>query len=81
MDYILTLLLQNKCIYCQTELNKNNWVSQWGGHAHHHYKIIPCDKCTRKNWVRLEVPGSGHDFTLKRDFSPLESAVRKVWEK
>ena len=70
------------CSYCKKELKREFWRSEWDfNHPdEHHYKSIKCE-CGKKNWVKVEFVGSGHDLAFKQDFSPLESAVRKVREK
>ncbi len=80
MDYIFNRPSLHKCLYCKQGLNGEKWYSSWAGGHEHHYKVIHCEKCKRKNWGRVNFPGSGHDSVLK-GLSPLESTVRKVWEK
>lgn len=74
--------LGKKCLYCKKELDSSLWSSHWDAlhHEEHHYKLIKCG-CGKKNWVKMDFCGSGHDESLKRPFSPLESCVRKVREK
>ena len=81
MGYILNLFHQNRCVYCRNELDKARWNSTWGDHQEHHYKTIHCEKCRKHNWVKVNFPGSGHDPLFRQPISPLESTVRKVWEK
>jgi len=71
-----------KCLYCKKELDLNQWNSQWDSlhHEIHHYKIIRCE-CGKKNWVKVDFDGSGHDQVFQTEPSPLESMVRKVREK
>lgn len=81
MDYILNRLWQNKCLYCKQELNKEAWHSTWGEGHEHHYKAIDCQKCKRTNWAKIHFPGTGHDGLFKQEMSPLESTIKKVWDK
>jgi len=71
-----------RCLYCKKELDTSLWTSQWDQlhHEEHHYKAIKCN-CGKKNWVKLDFLGSGHDEAIQRHLSPLESVVRKVREK
>jgi len=64
-----------RCCYCRKELDVEQWNSCWD--SEYHYKSIICE-CGKKNWVRLEFDGSGHDFLFKKDVFPLESTVRRV---
>ncbi|MEK6938895.1 MAG: hypothetical protein AABX04_07685 [Nanoarchaeota archaeon] len=71
-----------RCLYCKKELDLMQWSSHWDdlNHEEHHYKAVKCD-CGKKNWVKMDFLGSGHDEVLQRKLSPLESMVRKVREK
>lgn len=71
-----------KCTYCCRELDNFKWISQWDeqNHQAHHYKSIICE-CGKKNWIKVDFQGSGHDFVLKQELSPLESMVKKVRER
>ncbi len=82
MEQVIEQFRKIGCTYCKKELKKEHWSSEWD-HQHpdaHHYKSVRCE-CGKKNWVKVEFVGSGHDLAFKQDFSPLESAVRKVRER
>jgi len=71
-----------RCLYCKKDLEPSLWASQWDNlhHSEHHYKIIKCE-CGKKNWIKVDFFGSGHDECLQKHISPLESTVRRVREK
>ncbi|MFH0701091.1 MAG: hypothetical protein V2A62_01500 [Candidatus Woesearchaeota archaeon] len=71
-----------RCLYCRKELDLSQWNSQWDNlhQQEHHYKAVKCE-CGKKNWIKVDFLGSGHDEILQRKLSPLESMVRKVREK
>ncbi|MBS1266773.1 MAG: hypothetical protein MAG795_00742 [Candidatus Woesearchaeota archaeon] len=53
------LIKQNmECLYCSEEAEKR-WVSEWN--CEHHYKSFCCKNCGKKNFVRVNFQGSGHD--------------------
>ncbi len=83
MDLQLRNFLGCRCEYCCKDIDKTKWDSEWDKRYHlsHHYKSIKCDSCGKKNWVKVEFDGSGHDFLFKRDISPIESLVRRVKER
>lgn len=68
-------LRHNSCIYCKKELNDKDWNSEWGDSQH--YKTIRCGCCGKKNWLRVDYAGSGHDNPLLED-QTLEAMVKKV---
>ena len=68
---------RKQCLYCQQDLSENQWASEWLSEEVH-YKIIQCD-CGKKDWVRVDFYGSGHD-SFPNELSPLESTVKKVQE-
>jgi len=68
------------CNRCGEKLNDKRWDSEWDPcHPEvHHYKSILCD-CGKKNWLRMNFLGSGHD-RIQEDPNPIESSVKKVQE-
>ncbi|MFH1682407.1 MAG: hypothetical protein ABIA37_01290 [Candidatus Woesearchaeota archaeon] len=48
-----------KCRKCGNDLEHKPWESQF--EANQHYKTNTCDKCGKKNWIKVEFDGSGHD--------------------
>jgi hypothetical protein len=73
---------KQRCLYCRKEVDLGGWHSCWDDcHCHaHHYKALKCD-CGRKNWIKVEFDGSGHDWTLRTELPPLEAMVKKVRER
>lgn len=69
------------CPYCKIEL-KGGWYSEF--HIETHYKNLICE-CGKKNWIRVNFIGSGHDsFRLgnkKTIEDRLESEKRKEKKK
>ena len=67
------------CHRCGNDLDKEKWNSEWDPSKpdDHHYKSFVCD-CGKKNWVRVNFPGSGHDRVLQEEEDSIESAVSKV---
>ena len=82
MKHILSQLGNVQCLYCSESLKEELWRSEWqGSWGEHHYKSLKCDDCGKKNWVKTDFPGSGHDAVLRKDTRTLESVVRRVGEK
>jgi len=81
MEHILKHFKDNNCVYCHHSLEKESWSSEWGSSAGHHYKILHCSSCRKKNWLNVNFDGSGHDGVLKQEWSSLESTLRKVAER
>ena len=50
--------IKENCIYCGCDLSNKRWKSHFEGDLH--YKIIVC-KCGKKNNVKVNFLGSGHD--------------------
>ncbi|MBW2970540.1 hypothetical protein KY320_00095 [Candidatus Woesearchaeota archaeon] len=48
-----------ECIYCHCKTKDKKWSSEWN--EEHHYKTFICDRCKRKNHVKVDFHGSGHD--------------------
>ncbi len=76
---------RNQCVYCSNDLTEKQWSSKWDQeyHEEHHYKIVQCD-CGKKNWLKTNFHGSGHDTNIIRkedDESTLDSTIKKVFEK
>ena len=70
-----------RCQYCRKDLDKSKLDSEWDPREHeiHHYKHILCD-CGKKNWVKVDFSGSGHDNLFSKT-TTLESTVKKVRER
>ena len=54
-----------QCRKCGNDLEDKPWQSNWEGAQH--YKTNTCDRCGKKNWVKVDFEGSGHD-----DWKPSE---------
>ena len=69
------------CHRCGSELDPEKWGSEWDPNhpENHHYKSHLCT-CGKKNWVRINFPGSGHDKVLLEEEKSIESAIRAVKE-
>jgi len=69
------------CNRCGEKLNDKRWDSEWDPcHPEvHHYKSILCD-CGKKNWLRMNFLGSGHDQVLEGNSNFVESTIKKVQE-
>ena len=50
---------KNFCVYCGKELKGKNWNSEF--EAELHYKTVKCPECKKKNRIRVDFHGSGHD--------------------
>ncbi len=48
-----------KCLFCNNSLENKPWQSQW--ELNQHYKTHICEKCGKKNWVKVDFLGSGDD--------------------
>lgn len=75
MEDILRGVDSVRCNYCPHILEKEWLDSEWDEEKH--YKIVNCWECGKKNWVKAEFEGSGHDHDLHGKGS-IESMVRKV---
>jgi hypothetical protein len=69
-----------ECDYCMHDLGEN-WESNWGDNEEQHYKAVECDNCSKKNWVKVDFVGSGHDRDFGKCEKTLESTLKKVPEK
>tara|TARA_Y100000310_G_C20368346_1_gene662312 strand:+ start:124 stop:390 length:267 start_codon:yes stop_codon:yes gene_type:complete len=69
------------CTKCGNEIDSKSWSSEWdeANPEVHHYKSFSCD-CGKKNWIKVDFPGSGHDELFDRKKEELKSAVRTVRE-
>jgi hypothetical protein len=63
------------CNYCSQELNLLDVKSEWDT-DNRHYKLLICS-CGKKNWVKVDYFGSGHE----KEWSELESIVQLVVQK
>ena len=70
------------CNRCGKETDKKQWYSEWDPNhpEEHHYKSFLCG-CGKKNWLRVNFGGSGHDKALFNDSNSIESSVKMVKEK
>lgn len=76
LDSVLRKIQQGEkiiCSRCGKELI--GWGSEWD--AAHHYKTLVCT-CGKKNWVKLDFIGSGHDAVLQERKAAIESAASIV---
>ena len=80
MEYIFQRFNEGVCVYCSHGLERDSWNSRWCDSVEHHYKTISCVQCGKRNWLKVDFQGSGHDSVLKKKMSPLESVLRKVRE-
>lgn len=69
-----------ECDYCTAEIERDGWKADWDDSSDRYYKTLKCDGCGKHTRVRFNFFGSGHDTTLNREETPLESIVRKVRE-
>ena len=69
------------CSKCNTAIESSAWVSEWcPTHPDvFHYKSFHCD-CGKKNWIKVDFHGSGHDEVFEQRDKELKSAIRKVNE-
>lgn len=67
------------CTRCNDPLDKEKWFSEWDPNHpdNHHYKSIVCE-CGKKNWIRMDFHGSGHDRHLQERDKEIKSAISKV---
>jgi hypothetical protein len=65
------------CDYCSNNFEKS-LDSEWGDRDEQHYKSTSCDNCGKKNWLKVDFQGSGHDDSIEED--SIDSVVRKVRE-
>ncbi len=72
-------LKEGRCEYCLMDFDPTLFGSTFGDSADQHYKSFDC-LCGKKNWVKMDFLGSGHDDVTKED-SELESMIRKVQER
>ncbi len=68
------------CTYCRKDLSLGKWISEWDLKNDHHYKSCLCRECGRKNWLKVDFSGSGHDLFMKTETS-LESALKEDKDK
>jgi len=66
------------CTRCHKNLNKEEWGSEWADHQH--YKSFMC-ACGKKNWIKADFIGSGHDHVLQDKDQKIESVMDKVAQK
>lgn len=64
------------CEYCGHDFSTHDWHSEWGDNTHQHYKTTICERCGRKDCVRVSFLSSG-GTRLPRGTS-LESMLKKV---
>lgn len=57
-----------ECIYCNKSNKEKEWFSEWN--REHHYKCFVCSNCGKKNHIRVNFHGSGHD-----NWSDLERKI------
>ena len=79
MKEVPTELQGNLCLYCQSDLIDSSWNTEWGD-SEQHYKSIKCNSCDKKNWLKVNYLGSGHDNVMEDD-TGLEGMVKKVNER
>ncbi|MBT4935762.1 hypothetical protein HOL21_03970 [Candidatus Woesearchaeota archaeon] len=79
MEHITNQLKGDKC-YCGHLIEKNDWTSEWCEHAERHYKNALCSKCGKKNLIKLDFDGSGHDDAVECKCDSIDSIVKKVQE-
>lgn len=67
------------CSRCGCELNREQYVSEWDPSQpqDHHYKSFQCE-CGKKNWLKMNFPGSGHDQILIDHEKEIRSMIKKV---
>ncbi len=80
MEHILSKIEGIQCLYCSESLSEEVWRSEWKEHVHH-YKSVKCDDCGKKNWVKAQFLGSGHDAVSVLRKKSIESVIRMVGEK
>ena len=61
----------HQCLYCNHDFSDVNWESHF--EIEHHYKVLLCDGCGRKNSVKVDFHGSGHDHWVAK--MPKEAAT------
>ncbi len=67
------------CLYCGSKLKGKTWTSEF--ETEHHYKTVACSGCGKKNRIKVDFHGSGHDhwdgngFKIKADEN-LEKKVK-----
>lgn len=81
MNRVPSFLREWKCLYCTQGLNKECCYSCWGEVDEQHYKIVRCYYCQKKNWIKVDFYGSGHDSLLATEKITLESIVGRVLDK
>ena len=69
------------CSKCGQRLDGKGWSSEWDPANPEvlHYKSFICS-CGKKNWIKVDFPGSGHDGVLEQQKKEIESTVRQVRE-
>tara|TARA_Y100000294_G_C8312468_1_gene239305 strand:+ start:123 stop:389 length:267 start_codon:yes stop_codon:yes gene_type:complete len=69
------------CTRCGVEIDGKDWESEWDSTNPevNHYKSFVCD-CGKKNWIKVNFSGSGHDEVFEQQKREIESTVRKVRE-
>ena len=66
------------CHRCNIELDAEKWTSEWdSGHPDFHYKSAVCE-CGKKNWIKVDFHGSGHDRHLQERDKVIKSAIKRV---
>ena len=69
-----------RCSYCSHEVDGKQWDSEWHECHERHYKSIVCENCGKKDWMKANFNGSGHDCVVDKLDNDLESTLRKVSE-
>jgi len=67
------------CTYCGTEFNGEAWDSEFESELH--YKIIECPKCRKKNRIKVNFHGSGHDYWNGESKKLRKESLEKKVEK
>jgi len=67
------------CAYCGNELKNKTWDSEF--ESENHYKTLECPECKKKNRIKVNFYGSGHDYwngkSKKLKKESLEKKVKK----
>ncbi|MBI2662525.1 hypothetical protein HYX11_03635 [Candidatus Woesearchaeota archaeon] len=76
-DTLMRKLREHKCKYCPNDLADEIVRSPW---VELDYKVVKCDDCHKKNWVKVNFFVNDSSNPFKED-SSLESTVRMVRER
>ena len=70
-----------RCEYCDSAL-EGEWEPEFSESGAQYYKTTTCvvSDCGKKNRVKQEFLGSGHDSVVGNQETELESILRKVQE-